>query len=304
MTDREIECVPNFSEGRDATVITRLHDALSGAGVQVLDVHSDPIYHRSVLTAVGTPDALTEALFEAVAVAIRDIDLRVHKGAHPRMGAADVIPFVPMGGAPMQTCVDCAKRLALRVAEELDLPVYLYGHAAQHPDHESVATIRRLQGEQWPRGVDPTVLSSPPDFGPSRPHPTAGAVAIGARPFMIAFNVALATTDRSIAARIAQQIRASRGGLPGVQARAFTTPDHAHVSMNLHDLDATPPIRAFVEIERLAASCGLQIAHSEIVGLIPEKVLSNTPTARLRLTKPAEECVLERRLEETRGRTR
>jgi glutamate formiminotransferase len=300
VTTIDIESVPNFSEGRDPTLIARLGDTLRRPGVHVLDVHSDPVYHRSVFTVVGPPAPLTDALYDAVALAVREIDLRVHEGAHPRMGAADIVPFVPLDGASMQLCIDCATRLGGRIGKELGVPAYLYGRAARNADHEVVARLRRRQGEQWPRGVDPSVLGSTPDFGPARPHPAAGVVAIGARPFMIAFNIALATTDRKMAAHIANVVRTSKGGLPGVQARGFATPHHAHVSMNLYDLDATRPLDAFLEVERLATAAGHTIAYSEIVGLIPEAVLSDTPTERLRLVQPAEDCVVERRLAKAR----
>ncbi len=291
-----IECVPNFSEGRDATVIDRIRDALSTSGVYVLDVHSDRHYNRSVYTVAGPPEPLVDAVFAAVEVAVRSIDLHQHEGAHPRMGAADVVPFVPMQTESMQSCIDCANRVGARIGSQLRVPVYLYGRAALRPEHEVVSDIRRRQGEQWPREVDPSVVASPPDFGPPRPHHTAGVTAIGARPFMIAFNVALETTDRKPAALIARRVRTSSGGLPGIQARGFSTPDHAHVSMNLYALTETRPLHAFVEVERLAADMGVRIAYSEIVGLIPEHVLQDTPTARMRLRRPAEEYVLERRL--------
>jgi glutamate formiminotransferase/glutamate formiminotransferase/formiminotetrahydrofolate cyclodeaminase len=299
-----IECVPNFSEGRDEPTLAALGSAITSvAGARLLDVHRDADHHRSVFTFVGGPDAVLEAAFRAVRVAVARIDLRAHRGQHPRMGAADVVPFVPLDGAPMQACVALARRLGLRIGEELGVPVFLYGRAATLPNRELVVTIRRPQFEGLGDliGVDP---HWEPDFGPARLHPTAGATAVGARAILVAYNVELASDDVAVARTIARTIRASSGGLPAVQAKGFLVRGRAQVSVNLLDVNATPPVVAFDAIVREAEKAGVQVVASEIVGLAPSRALPEQAQDRLKLTQPVDAKILERRLEEAGSRER
>src|SRR5438132_6548985 len=236
-----VECVPNFSEGRDAATLGALRAAITSVlGVRLLDVQADASHNRSVFTLVARPDAAAEAAFRAMRVATERIDLTRHQGEHPRMGATDVVPFVPVRDVTMDECVAVARRLAERVATELAIPVYLYARAATRPERERLPDIRKgeFEGLRDRIGRDP---AADPDFGPKRIHPTAGATAIGARPFLVAFNIYLDTGDVRVAKDIAQQIRTSSGGLPAVQASGFEVGGKAQVSMNLLDIDVTPP---------------------------------------------------------------
>src|SRR6266516_3353287 len=235
-----VECVPNFSEGRNAATIDALRRALSSApGVRLLDVQADAAHNRSVFTFVAPPDASVEAVLAAMRVATERIDVSRHSGEHPRMGATDVVPFVPVRDATMDDCVALARQLAQRAAAELRIPSYLYAKAATRPERERLPDIRKgeFEGLRERLGKDP---AADPDFGPKRIHPTAGATAIGARPFLVAFNIYLDTRDVAIAKEIAKQIRTSSGGLPALQASGFEVGGKAQVSMNLLE----PKIRA------------------------------------------------------------
>ncbi len=268
-----VECVPNFSEGRDQRVLDALRDAITSVpGVRLLDVQADPAHHRSVFTFIGAPEAASEAAFRAMRVARERIDLTRHQGEHPRMGATDVVPFIPVEGVTMDQCVDLARRLGERVGGELDIPVFLYARAATRPERESLPNIRKgeFEGLREQIGKDP---ARTPDFGPHRIHPTAGCTAIGARPFLVAYNIYLDTDDVSLAEDIAKAIRTSSGGLPAVQAKGFEVGGLAQVSMNLLDIDVTSPARAFAEVSGRAAKQDVRIHHSEIVGLIPERAV-------------------------------
>ncbi len=268
MTAPLVECVPNFSEGRDTATIDALRAAVTGvAGVQLLDVQSDTAHNRSVFTFVGNPAAVVEAAFAAMRVATKRIDLTRHSGEHPRMGATDVVPFVPVTGISMDDCVALARTLGERVGKELAIPVFLYAKAATRPEHERLPDIRKGEFE----GLRERTLQ--PDFGPPRGHPTAGATAIGARPFLVAFNVYLDTQEIAVAKEIAKQIRTSSGGLPGVQASGFIVDGLAQVSMNLLDIDITSPAVVFNAIKARAEKQGVGVQYSEIVGLIPERGL-------------------------------
>src|SRR2546428_8197929 len=240
-----IECVPNFSEGRNAATTEALRLACSSVpGVRLLDVQADAAHNRSVFTFVAPPDASVEAALAAMRVATVRIDLSRHTGEHPRMGATDVVPFVPVRDVTMDDCVALARRLGERVAAELEIPVYLYARAATRPERERLPEIRKgeFEGLRDRIGRDP---AANPDFGPRRIHPTAGATAIGARPFLVAFNIYLDSSDVAIAKEIAKQIRTSSGGLPAVQASGFEAAGQAQVSMNLLDNHTTSPAAAF-----------------------------------------------------------
>jgi glutamate formiminotransferase/formiminotetrahydrofolate cyclodeaminase len=290
MTAPLVECVPNFSEGRDAAIIDALRSAITGvAGVQLLDVQSDAAHNRSVFTLVGTPDAMVEAAFAAMRVATRLIDLTKHSGEHPRMGATDVVPFVPVAGVTMDDCVALAKRLGERVGKELEIPVFLYARAATRPDRVLLPEVRKGEFE----GMRGRTLE--PDSGPTRVHPTAGATAIGARPFLVAFNVYLDTQEIAVAKEIAKEIRTSSGGLPGVQASGFIVDGLAQVSMNLLDIDITSPAVVFNAIKARAEKRGVGVQYSEIVGLVPERALIGAAESLLRLSN-AGDHVLEAKI--------
>src|SRR5881227_2256620 len=224
-----IECVPNFSEGRDAATLEALRTALTTVpGVRLLDVQADTSHNRSVFTFVAPPDAAVEAALSAMRVAAERIDLTKHRGEHPRMGATDVVPFIPVRDVTMDQCVALARRCGERAAGELRIPIYLYARAAVRPERERLPDIRKgeFEGLRERIGTDP---AADPDLGPNRIHPTAGATAIGARPFLVAFNIYLDTSDVTIAKQIAQQIRTSSGGLPAVQASGFLVGGKAQV---------------------------------------------------------------------------
>jgi len=279
MTAPLVECVPNFSEGRDAATIDALRSAITAvAGVQLLDVQSDRAHNRSVLTLVGDPAAVVEAAFAAMRVATDRIDLTKHSGEHPRMGATDVVPFVPITGITMQECAGLARQLGERVGQELKIPVFLYAKAATRPEHERLPDIRKGEFE----ALRERTLA--PDFGPTKVHPTAGATAIGARPFLVAFNVYLDTQEIAVAKEIAKQIRTSSGGLPGVQASGFIVDGLAQVSMNLLDIDITSPAVVFNAIKARAEKQGVGVQYSEIVGLVPERALIGAAESLLRLS--------------------
>ena len=290
MTAPLVECVPNFSEGRDAATIDALRSAITAvAGVQLLDVQSDTAHNRSVFTLVGNPAAVVEAAFAAMRVATDRIDLTKHSGEHPRMGATDVVPFVPITGITMQECAGMARQLGERVGKKLKIPVFLYAKAATRPEHERLPDIRKGEFE----ALRERTLA--PDFGPTKVHPTAGATAIGARPFLVAFNVYLDTQEIAVAKEIAKQIRTSSGGLPGVQASGFIVDGLAQVSMNLLDIDITSPAVVFNAIKARAEKRGVGVQYSEIVGLVPERALIGAAESLLRLSN-AGDHILEAKI--------
>jgi glutamate formiminotransferase/formiminotetrahydrofolate cyclodeaminase len=295
-----VECVPNFSEGRDRATIDALRAALTGVpGVKLLDVQADAAHNRSVYTFVAPPDAALEAALRAMRVATQRIDMTKHQGEHPRMGATDVVPFVPVRDVTMDDCVALARRLAERAAAELDIPVYLYARAATRPERERLPDVRKgeFEGLRERIGKDP---AADPDFGPKRIHPTAGATAVGARPFLVAFNIYLDSADVSIAKDIAKQIRTSSGGLPAVQASGFEVAGKAQVSMNLLDIDTTAPAMVFAAVERAARARGVEILKSEVVGLIPERGLVGAGAAYLKLPDPGDH-LLEAKIRAAEG---
>jgi len=297
-----VECVPNFSDGRDAAVINALRQAITGVpGVRLLDVQSDAAHHRSVFTFVAPPQAALEAAFRAMQVARERIDLNRHSGEHPRMGATDVVPFVPVRDVTMDECVGLAKQLAERVGRELEIPVYLYAKAAARPERERLPDIRKGEFEGLRERIG-TDRAADPDFGPRRIHPTAGATAIGARPFLVAYNVYLDTPEVAIAKEIAKAVRTSSGGLPGVQASGFSVAGLAQVSMNLLDIDVTSPAAVFAAVEAEARKRGVGILKSEVVGLIPERGLLTAGADRLRLPDAADH-LLEAKIREAEGPT-
>jgi glutamate formiminotransferase / 5-formyltetrahydrofolate cyclo-ligase len=265
-----VECVPNFSEGRRSDVVDALAAAVEGgSGVRLLDRTSDSDHNRSVLTFAGPADAVADAMEAATAVALERIDMNHHEGQHPRIGAVDVIPFVPLGETTIDECVELARSFGQRIARRFELPVYLYARAAQRPDREVLADIRRPQYEGLRELIaDP---AHRPDFGPSATHPTGGAVAVGARPFLIAYNINLESEDIELAKRIARRVRERSGGLPRVQALGLHLDDLrcAQVSMNLLDHNVTPLWLVWQTVGELAAAEGVEVRESELIGLCP-----------------------------------
>ena len=294
-----LECVPNFSEGRDIAKIEAIEQAIRSTGAAVLDRHVDADHNRSVVTFASPADMVGEAAFRAVRQAMQSIDLRLHAGAHPRIGATDVVPFVPLRGATLEECVPIAEELGQRIWDELRIPVYLYGAAARRPERANLAAIRRGQFEGLRKDA-PIVPERSPDIGGPQLHVTAGATAVGARNFLIAFNINLATADLEIARRIARAIRSSSGGLPCLQAMGvmLQTRNLAQVSMNLTDFERTSIQRVFEAVRSKAARLLTDIAGSEIVGLIPSKALAGTSPADLLLEHFHEGMVLENRIEQ------
>ncbi|MCU0619291.1 MAG: glutamate formimidoyltransferase, partial [Gemmatimonadaceae bacterium] len=291
-----IECVPNVSEGRDPAVVQAIVDAVTAAGGRVLDHSLDASHNRAVLTFVAERDAMLDAAFAVVKTARDRIDLRRHDGVHPRIGAADVVPFIPLDGATMDDCVALARELAERVGTELAIPVYLYEHAAQRPERRDLAQVRA----GGLTALAASIASDParePDAGPRALHPTAGAVAIGARPFLGAFNVYVGDAGQAAAARaIARAIRARDGGLPGVKALGLVVDGRAQVSMNLTDLDAVPLHVAFDVVSREAARHGLQADASELIGLAPQRAIEAAFRDRIRLHDARETVSLDLRV--------
>ena len=297
MTRPLVECVPNFSEGRDPRTIDALRTAIvSVPGVSLLDVQTDASHNRSVFTFVAPPAAAVDAAFAAAVVATQRIDLTKHKGEHPRMGATDVVPFVPVSGVTMDDCVALARRLGERVGKELEIPVFLYARAATRPERVLLPDLRKGEFE----GMRERTIE--PDFGPTRVHRTAGATAIGARPFLVAYNIYLDTPDVSIAKDIAKQIRTSSGGLPAVQASGFAVDGRAQVSMNLLDIDIMPPTTVFQAVKAAANKRGVDVRKSEIVGLIPERAIIGAANTALQLPDGADH-VLEAKITAIQGPT-
>jgi glutamate formiminotransferase len=270
-----VECVPNFSEGRRPEVVAAIAERVrSTAGVHLLDRTSDPDHNRSVLTFAGPAHAVTDAMEAAVAEALAQIDMNAHEGQHPRLGAVDVIPFVPLGGTTIDECVELARAFGERIAERFDLPVYLYARAATRPDRVALPDIRRPQFEGLRELI--TTPEYAPDFGPQRLHPTGGAVVVGARPFLIAYNINLETEDIDVAKRIAKQVRESSGGLRRVQALGLYMDELscAQVSMNLLDHEVTPVWRVWHTVAEAALAEGVAVRESELIGLIPLAALA------------------------------
>lgn len=280
-----LECVPNFSEGRDRAVVEEIVAAMTAvAGVHCLAYELDRAHHRSVVTLAGPPEPVAEAAFRGMAAAMQRIDLNHHTGEHRRMGAMDVCPFVPLGDADMALAVRTAQQVGARIGDELGVPVFLYAEAAQREQRRILGNVRNKQFEGLRElvGVDPDFT---PDFGPARMHETAGAVAVGARTFLIAFNVNLKTADVELAKAISKQVRERDGGLPKVQAMGFFLDDRdaAQVSMNLLDFSTTSIRRAYDEVAARAAAAGVEIAESELVGLVPAAALDSATAEHVKL---------------------
>jgi glutamate formiminotransferase/formiminotetrahydrofolate cyclodeaminase len=290
-----IECVPNFSEGRRPEVVEQIADAIrSVPGAHLLDYSSDEDHNRTVVTMVGSPEAVEEAAFRAIAKAADLINMEEHQGGHPRLGATDVVPFVPVRGAKMEECVAIAKRLGQRVGDELGIPVYLYESAASRPDRINLADVRRGEYEK----LRDTIESDPdraPDFGPAKVGPAGGTI-IGARPFLIAYNVYLKDADVEVANRISRAIRHSNGGFRFVKGMGLEVEGMAQVSMNLTDFTRTPIHRVQEAIRREAERYGARIAFAELVGMIPQQALIDAARWYLQLDRMSDDQILENRL--------
>ena len=296
MSQPIVECIANYSEARRPEIVQALEEAISSvSGVFLLDRHSDLDHNRTVLTFAGSPQAVEEAAFRSIAKAAELIDLEQHTGEHPRIGATDVVPFVPISGLSMQDCVEIARRLGQRVGDELGIPVYLYEEAATRPERQNLENIRRGQYEALKAEIA-THPERAPDYGPTRVGP-AGATVIGARQPLIAYNVYLTTEDVSIAEKIARAIRQSSGGLRYVKALGMSVEGRAQVSMNLTNFRKTPLARVVEMIRREATRYGVAIHHSELVGLIPQEALIEAAVWHLQLDQFNEEQILERRLQ-------
>jgi glutamate formiminotransferase/formiminotetrahydrofolate cyclodeaminase len=295
-----VELVPNFSEGRDPRAIAAIRDAIARTpGTAVLDVSSDASHHRTVVTFVAAVDAAVDAAFAAIGAAARVIDLTRHRGVHPRLGAADVVPFVPLAdwGTTMDDAVALARALGERVGRELEIPVYLYERAALRPERANLADVRRGGFEAVRDALVAGDASRAPDFGPVRLHPTAGACIVGARPVLVAYNVYVGDASRLPVARaVARAVRASSGGLPGVKALGLEVDGQAQVSMNLVDVDATPLHVAYDAVAREAATRGAEATWSELVGLVPERALVHAGAHHVRLRGDVDSRLLERRI--------
>ena len=295
---RLVELVPNFSEGRRPEVVSAIRDAIAAVeGVAVLDVSSDQSHNRTVVTFVVPVEHAVDAAFAGIREARDRIDLNQHTGEHPRMGAADVVPFVPLEGATMEDCIVLARRLGERVGRELGIPVFLYERAATRPDRENLADIRRGEFEGIRDEMNAGAANRTPDFGPSRIHPTAGAVAIGARPFLVAYNVYLGpASNLPVAKAVAKAVRGSSGGLRYVKGLGLEVDGQAQVSMNLVDTEKTPLHRAFDTVKMEAEAQGVSPTWSEIVGLVPERVLFETAARHIQLRDFKPEIVLENKV--------
>lgn len=295
-----VECVPNFSEGRDAAKVDAIVAAIKGPGVYLLDREMDADHNRCVITLVGERDAIAEAAIRGVGKAAELIDLTKHQGAHPRMGAADVVPFIPIEGVTIEDCVAISNFVAEEIWKRFQIPTYLYEASARTPERQQLENIRRGQFE----GIRDEIATNParrPDFGGNAVHPTAGATVVGARKFLIAYNVFLNTPDVDIAKKVAKAVRASSGGLKFVKGAGFSVRGLAQVSMNLTDFEQTPIGRVFEMVKREAERYGVRPLSSEIVGLIPKKAIEQAAEWFLQAENFDASLILENRLAAVMG---
>jgi glutamate formiminotransferase/formiminotetrahydrofolate cyclodeaminase len=295
-----VECVPNFSEGRDKARVDAIVEAMKVSGVYLLDREMDADHNRCVITLVGEREAIQEAAIRGVGKAAELIDLTKHQGAHPRMGAADVVPFIPIDGVTIEDCVAMARHVGAEIWKRYQIPVYLYEAAATSPERTNLENIRRGQFE----GIRDEIATNParrPDFGEPRVHPTAGATVVGARKFLIAYNVFLNTPDVDIAKKIAKAVRFSSGGMRFVKGAGFLVRGLAQVSMNLTDFEQTPVHRVFELVKRETARYGVMPVSSEIVGLIPKKALEQAAEWFLQVENFDSSLILENRLAAVMG---
>jgi glutamate formiminotransferase len=292
-----VECIPNFSEGKDKIIIQKIADSAKEFDVKLLDTEWNESHNRSLMTIVGSPEEVFKASFAMIKTATQLIDMTKHKGEHPRIGATDVVPFVPVSGVSIEECVQLSKKLGQKVATELNIPVYLYEESAQREDRKNLADVRRGEYE----GLKEEIKTNPdkkPDYGPKEFHPTAGAVVIGARKYLIAFNVNLDTKDIEIGKKIAGIVREKDGGLPGVKALGFDVDGYAQVSMNLVDYHKTNIDKAFEEVKKGAEKLGVKVKNSEIYGMIPLEALTMAVGNTIKADGFKMDQVLEKKLYE------
>jgi len=293
-----VECVPNFSEGRRISVINKIAASIKAIkGVRLLDTEWDKSHNRSLVTIVGEPEAVLKAAFEMIKTATKLIDMRKHKGEHPRIGATDVVPFVPVSGVTIKECVVLSNKLAKKVAEELKIPVYMYEASAKRPDRVNLADVRRGEYEGFKKDIE-TNPARKPDYGLAKMHPTAGAIVIGARKYLVAYNVNLDTKDIEIAKKIAMKVREKDGGLPGVKALGFEVGGYTQVSMNLVDFEKTNFDEAYRAIETEAKKHKVDIRSSEIYGMIPLEALIRSVKTSFKTVNFKSDQVLEKKLYE------
>ena len=293
-----VECVPNFSEGRNQETVARLAETIAHVETAcVLDTHIDPDHNRSVITFVAHPEQVVAAAVNAVALAAELIDMRRHTGEHPRLGATDVLPFVPVAGVTLEECAALAHQAGERIVRELSIPVFYYEQAALRPERKNLEDVRRGAFELLRQQIA-TVPERAPDVGPLRVHESAGAIAVGARPFLIAFNINLRTDDVLVAREIARTVRARHGGLPFLKALGFAlaTRGLVQVSMNLVNYEVTGMDAAYAAVKKEAERMGIEIASTEIVGLVPEKALDTKAEYFLKLESFGDDKVLENRI--------
>jgi len=295
---RLVECVPNFSEGRRPEVVTAIADSIAGVDTAcILDIHVDPDHNRSVITFVCSPERIVDASLRGVAKAAELIDMRTHRGEHPRLGATDVLPFVPIQHVTMEECVRLAHEAGERIAAELAIPVYFYEQAARRPNRKNLEDVRRGAFELLREQIV-THSDRAPDVGTSNVHETAGAIVIGARPILIAFNVVLRSTDIRVARQIARTIRARDGGLACLKALAFQLHSKGlvQVSMNLIDYRVTGMTEAFAAVKRESDKMGVEVSTAEIVGLVPREALDENAEYFSRLENFSEARILENQI--------
>uniref|UniRef100_A0A7C4U441 glutamate formimidoyltransferase n=1 Tax=Caldisericum exile TaxID=693075 RepID=A0A7C4U441_9BACT len=293
-----VECVPNISEGRNKEVINSVVESLKLTGAKVLDVSSDPDHNRTVITFVGDKEVVLKGAFAVAKSAVELIDLTKHKGTHPRMGAVDVIPFIPIKGVTMEDCVEISKMVGERIGVELKVPVYLYAESSTREERRSLPNIRQGEFEGFFEKIkDPNWK---PDFGPSEVHPTAGVTAVGAREFLIAYNIYLNTKDVNIAEKIAKSIRESSGGLRFIQAKGMYIEEKgmAQVSMNVLNYKKAPLYRVFEIVKMEAERYGVSVAESELVGLMPIRAALESLAFYLRFSKLTSDSIIETKMYE------
>ncbi len=293
-----IECVPNISEGRDKGKIDEIIHNLLNTGVKILDYSSDPDHNRSVITFVGDRETVAKGALQVAKDAVRLIDLRKHHGTHPRMGAVDVIPFIPVKGVKMKDCVEISKEVGKKIAEELKVPVYLYAESATVPERVKLPNIRKGEFEGFFEKIKQPEWK--PDFGEPVVHPTAGVTAVGAREFLIAYNINLGTKDVKIAKKIARSIRESSGGLKYIQAKGMELKDKGcvQVSMNILNYKKAPLYRVFEIVKMEASRYGVNIIESELIGLMPMDAALKSLAFYLRFPKLTTENILESKIYE------
>ncbi len=293
-----IECVPNISEGRRKEVVEEIVKNLRSTGVKILDYSSDPDHNRSVITFVGDKETVKKGALQVARDAVRLIDLRKHHGTHPRMGAVDVIPFIPIKNATMKDCIEISKEVGKQIAEELRVPVYLYAESATTPERKKLPNIRKGEFEGFFEKIKEPEWA--PDFGERAVHPTAGVTAVGAREFLIAYNINLATTDLKIAKKIARSIRESSGGLQYIQAKGMELKEKncVQVSMNILNYKKAPLYRVFEIVKMEAARYGVNIIESELIGLMPMKAALDSLAFYLQFPKLSTDQIVETKIYE------